>query len=54
MTQVSTNSFNLVKNASEKIKGKFFKALGATILTIAPLMLCVFTLYWFNKWMDST
>lgn len=45
MTQVSTNSFNLVKNASEKIKGKFFNALGATILTIAPLMLCVFTLY---------
>lgn len=45
MTNVSKNSMDFVKVAGEKVKGKFGKAFLATLMMVAPLMLCVFTVY---------
>lgn len=45
MTNVSKNSMDFIKVAGEKVKGKFGKAFLATLMMVAPLMLCVFTVY---------
>lgn len=45
MSNVSKNSMDFIKVAGEKVKGKFGKAFLATLMMVAPLMLCVFTVY---------
>ena len=45
MTNVSKTSMDFIKVAGQKVKGKFGKALLATLIMVAPLMLCVFTVY---------
>lgn len=45
MAEVSKNSMDFIKVAGEKIKGKFGKAFLGTLMMVAPLMLCVFTVY---------
>ena len=45
MAEVSKNSMDFIKVAGEKVKGKFGKAFLGTLMMVAPLMLCVFTVY---------
>ena len=45
MAGVSRNSFQLIRNAFAKLKGKFGRAFVATLIAVAPLMLCCFTVY---------
>jgi len=45
MAGVSKNGFDLIKATFAKLKGKFGKAFLATLIMIAPLMLCCFTVY---------
>lgn len=45
MTNVSKNSLDLIETTAKRLKGKFGKAFLATLIMIAPLMACVFSLY---------
>lgn len=42
MSGVSKNSFDLISLSFEKLKGKFGKGFLATLIVVAPLMLCCF------------
>ena len=45
MAEVSKNSMDFIKASGEKVKGKFGKAFLGTLIMVAPLMLCVFSVY---------
>lgn len=45
MAGVSRNSIDLIRSAFAKLKGKFTRALIATLIAVSPLMLCCFTVY---------
>ena len=45
MKNVSRNSMDLINSAALKLKGKYGKGFLATLIAVAPLMLCVFSLY---------
>ena len=45
MTKVSKNSLELIENTFKNLKGKVGKAFLATLLLVAPVMLCVFSVY---------
>lgn len=45
MEEISKNSIDFIKVAGDKIKGKFGKAFLGTLFMVAPLMLCVFSIY---------
>jgi len=45
MTKISKNSFDLIKSAVLKLKGKMKQAFLATLIMVSPLMLCCFTVY---------
>jgi len=45
MAEVSKNSMDFIKASGEKVKGKFGKAFLGTLVMVAPLMLCAFSVY---------
>lgn len=45
MTNVSRNSLDLIETAGKSLKGKFGKAFLATLILVAPIMACIFSVY---------
>lgn len=45
MTNVSKNSLDLIESAGKSLKGKFGKAFLATLILVAPIMACIFSVY---------
>ena len=45
MTNVSKNSLELIENTGKSLKGKFGKAFLGTLILIAPIMACIFSVY---------
>ena len=45
MAGTSRNGFDLIRATFAKLKGKWCKAFLATVIMVAPLMLCSFTVY---------